>query len=102
MSTKIKVACVQMNSGSDIHQNLEQADEFIRSAAADGAGFIATPEVTDQVISNRAEKMDLMLSEADHPGLPFFCGLAQELKIHLLIGSMCIKIAGTRWSTARS
>ena len=48
------------------------------------------------MISNRAEKIDLMLSEADHPGVPFFCGLAQELGIHLLIGSMCIKIAGDK------
>lgn len=96
MGEVLKVACVQMNSGSDIHKNLEQAGEFIRLAAADGAEFIATPEVSDQVISNRAEKMDLMLSEADHPGLPFFCGLAQELKINLLIGSMCIKIAGDK------
>ena len=96
MSTKIKVACVQMNSGSDIQKNLEQAGEYIRMAAKDGAKFIATPEVTDQVISNRAEKIDLMLSEADHPGVPFFCGLAKELDIDLLVGSMCIKIANDK------
>ncbi len=92
MGNKIKVACVQLDSGSDIQGNLDVAGAFIREAAAKGASFIATPEVTDQVISNRAEKIDQMLSEDEHPGLPYFTALAKELKVTLLIGSMCIKI----------
>jgi predicted amidohydrolase len=91
--TKLIAACIQLNSGADIAENLKAAGNFIRQAAAQGARFIATPEVTDQVISNRAEKIDQMLSEADHPGLPFFSALAKELGVYLLIGSMCIRIA---------
>ncbi|MFN3700280.1 MAG: carbon-nitrogen hydrolase family protein [Alphaproteobacteria bacterium] len=91
--TKLIAACIQLNSGADIAENLKAAGELIRQAAAQGARFIATPEVTDQVISNRAEKIDQMLSEADHPGLAYFSALAKELGVYLLIGSMCIRIA---------
>lgn len=97
MSTSIiKAACIQLNSGADIADNLQSAGAFIREAAAQGATFITTPEVTDQVISNRADKIDQMLAEDEHPGVPFFCDLAKELGINLLIGSMCIKIASDR------
>ena len=92
MGDTLKVACIQMNSGADIQKNLNAAADLIRMAASEGANFIATPEVTDQVISNRAEKIDLMLSEAEHPGVQYFCDLAQELKVSILIGSMCIKV----------
>lgn len=96
MGVNFKAACIQLNSGSDISKNLEIAGEFIREAAAKGARFIATPEVTDQVISNRAEKIDQMLGEGEHPGLPYFSALAKELGVSILIGSMCIKIAADR------
>ncbi len=90
----LTAACVQLNSGPDVQDNLKQAGAFIREAAGRGAQLIATPEVTDQVISNRAEKFDVMYSEEEHPGLPFFGALAQELGVHLLIGSMCVKLSG--------
>tara|TARA_B100002003_G_C14027809_1_gene495496 strand:- start:155 stop:982 length:828 start_codon:yes stop_codon:yes gene_type:complete len=96
MSEKLHVACVQMNSGPNIEINLQEAEKYIREAAGHGSKLIATPEVTDQVISNRAEKIDQMLSENEHPGLPFFSGLARELKVYLLIGSMCIKVANDK------
>lgn len=96
MDTKLTAACIQLNSGADIAANLEAAGDLIRKAAADGARFIATPEVTDQVISNRAEKIDQMLSEDDHPGLPYFSALAKALRVHILIGSMCIKISSDK------
>lgn len=92
----VKAACIQLNSGADILKNLDVAGGFIREAAAKGARFIATPEVTDQVISNRAEKIDQMLGEDEHPGLPYFSALAKELGVSILIGSMCIKIAADR------
>lgn len=95
-ATVIKAACIQLNSGSDIAKNLDIAGGFVREAAAKGASFIATPEVTDQVISNRAEKIDQMLGEDEHPGLPYFGALAKELGVTILIGSMCIKIASDR------
>lgn len=92
----IKAACIQLSSGADIQQNIDAAAELIREAASRGATLIQTPEITDQVVSNRAEKMDQAFGEEMHPGLPFFSLLAAELGVTLIIGSMCIKVADDR------
>lgn len=89
----MKVAVIQLASGPNIQENLFRTGEFIRAAAAEGAELVATPEITDQVISNRADKIDEALTESEHPGVKFFAELAKELGIHILIGSMCIKVA---------
>lgn len=91
MGSLLKVAAIQLRSGAGIEENLEQAETFIRQAAGEGATLIVTPEVTDQVISNRAEKIDQAFTQDRHPGVAFFSALAKELSIDLIIGSMCIK-----------
>lgn len=91
MADVLKAACVQLNSGPDIETNIRAAAELVRAAAGHGAKLIATPEVTDQVISNRADKIDQTHTEEAHPGVPFFAGLAAELGVHLLIGSMIVR-----------
>lgn len=89
----LKAACIQLNSGPDIEGNIRAAAVLIREAAGQGAKLIATPEVTDQVISNRAERIGETHTEETHPGIPFFAKLAAELNIHLLIGSMIVRIS---------
>ncbi|MCD8526580.1 MAG: carbon-nitrogen hydrolase family protein, partial [Alphaproteobacteria bacterium] len=91
MADILKAACIQLDSGPDIDSNIRAAEVHIREAAGQGAMLIATPEVTDQVISNRADKIDQTHTEGDHPGVPFFSALAAELKIYLLIGSMIVR-----------
>lgn len=93
MAEFLKAACIQLNSGPEIKANIESAAVFIRQAAQEGARLIATPEVTDQVISNRAERIGETHTEETHPGIPFFAKLAGELGVHLLIGSMIVRIA---------
>ncbi len=93
MGSLLKVAAIQLRSGPEIEENLAAAEEYIRAAAEEGAIFIATPEITDQVIAGRAEKINQMFAQDDHPGVSFFGDLAKELKIDLLIGSMCVKTA---------
>lgn len=88
----LTAACIQLNSGPDIEENIRVAAVLIREAAGQGAKLIATPEVTDQVISNRADRIEQTHTEEMHPGIPFFAKLAAELKIHLLIGSMIVRI----------
>jgi predicted amidohydrolase len=90
----MRVAAIQMNSCEVIQENLIAVDKLIRSAAEKGATFICTPEVTDQMLSDRSERLDECFMQADHPGVPFFSALAKELSIYLLIGSMIIKDRG--------
>ena len=91
MAETFQLACVQMTSGQDIAENTKVASEYIRKAVSDGAQFVATPEVTDQVISNRAEKIDQAFDQNNHPSVEAFAKLADELSIWLLAGSLCIR-----------
>lgn len=86
------VACVQMNAGVNIDENLKQAGELIRQAAQDGAELIATPENTDFMRETSQQTLETALEADKHPGIPFFAFLAKELKVHILIGSMKVKV----------
>lgn len=91
MVESLKAACVQMTSGPDIEDNLKQAETLIREAAGQGVSFIVTPEVTDQILPKGAQRVETALTQDAHPGVPFFSGLAQDLGVTLVIGSMLVK-----------
>ena len=79
-------ACVQMSSNTDIDANLKRAEQYIRRAAGYGASLVITPENT-ALLGPQFHKVEL--AEAiDGRIATFFAQLAQELKIHILLGSM--------------
>ncbi len=86
----LKAACVQLTAGPEIAPNLEHAEMLIREAAGQGAQFIATPENTCHMRSPQTEKLKSAKPEADHPAIPLFAELAQELGIWLLAGSISV------------
>lgn len=87
----IKVACVQMNSGPVVKDNLVQAEQLIREAASHGAEFILTPENTDQICFPMSKKLEVVKTFEEHMAVPFFAALAKELGVILLIGSIAVK-----------
>lgn len=91
MIDSIKVACVQMTSGSVVVDNLNKAGELIREAASYGARFISTPENTCHIRTPAKEKLKSVPWQKDHEGVPFFAALAKELNIVLHIGSMAVR-----------
>jgi predicted amidohydrolase len=97
----LKVACVQMTSGPVVADNLEAAEEMIRDAAGQGAQMVFTPENTCRILSPQNEKSEKLPVEARHPGLPLFAGLAEELGIWIICGSMKVKLAGQALPTNR-
>lgn len=79
-------AAVQLTSTSDSEANLDAAEALIRRAARYGASLVVTPENTnflgphhDKV--RRAETLD-------GPTVGRFAGLARELGLHLVVGSV--------------
>jgi len=87
----MKLAAVQMRSSADIAENIKQASDLIRAAAADGAAFIATPEMTN-IIQRSPKRLHSLIKPQDGaPEIAAFSALAKELSIHLLIGSMAFK-----------
>ncbi len=92
----LKTACIQMTSGPEISENLKQAEGLIRSAVAQGARFVATPENTDVMRRKAADRLAQAGSAETHPVIPFFARLAEELGIWLLIGSLGVKVSETQ------
>jgi len=87
----MKLAAIQLRSGVDIAANVNQTCHFIRAAAADGAVFIATPEMTN-IIQRSPKRLHASInSQNGAPEIAVFSDLAKELSIHLLIGSMAFK-----------
>jgi predicted amidohydrolase len=95
MSAAFKVACVQLNAARDIAPNIDAASRLIREARKAGADFILTPENTSMIEPKRALLLEKVRPEAEHPGIPAFSALAEELGVWLLIGSMQIRLDAT-------
>lgn len=95
-SGSLKVACVQMRSSDSVAQNIEDASALIRQAHADGAEFIATPEMTSLMEMRSKPLFEKAVSEEDDLALKAFCTLAAELGCWLLIGSLAIRLSDTK------
>jgi deaminated glutathione amidase len=89
--SQIRVACVQMRSGTDVAENIVAASALIREAAAGGATLIATPEMTTLLDRKPGAVRERSTTEAADPGLAAFRALAKELAVTLLIGSIAIR-----------
>jgi len=88
-----RVAAVQMRSGRDVAANIASAEALVREAAAAGALYVQTPEMTNLLERSRADLLAKIAGEADCPALARFRALAAELGIHLHIGSLAVKLA---------
>lgn len=99
--SQLDVALIQMRSGVDPAENLETALAQIRAAAGEGAQLVATPETTHLVQKDADAAFAVMRAPEDDPAIPAFAGLAKELGIHLLIGSLAVRL-GERKAANRS
>lgn len=95
MST-FKAACVQLRSTDDVQENIRAASDLIREAAGQGAQFIGTPENTTLMAPDGGAKIERTFTADADPALPAFRALAEDLGIWLLIGSLAIKVEGTK------
>jgi len=79
-------ACVQLRSTTDIQANLDTTERLIRQAASHGAKLVLTPENTP-FLGPVSQKVQIAES-LDGPIATRLRRLADELNIHLIIGSM--------------
>ncbi|MBL8581350.1 MAG: carbon-nitrogen hydrolase family protein [Rhizobiaceae bacterium] len=92
--TLFTAAVVQMRSGTDVARNVASMEELVREAAAKGATYVQTPEMTGALVrdkqallaSLRPQETDLVALAASR--------LARELGITLHVGSTAIALAG--------
>jgi deaminated glutathione amidase len=88
----MKAALLQITSGDDPVANLAMVTALVQQAAANGAGFILTPEVTNMVTANRAQRNKVVQTQDDDITLAGLREYAAALGIWLSIGSLLIKI----------
>ncbi|MEE9347011.1 MAG: carbon-nitrogen hydrolase family protein [Robiginitomaculum sp.] len=92
----MRAACIQLCSGVDVAQNIEQASALIRAAAGDGATLIATPEMTGLMQRKPNRLWESIAAQDDDLCVKSFSALARELSITLLIGSLAIRTGEKR------
>ncbi len=90
--TTVRAACIQMRSTTDVATNREEASRLIRVAAAEGAEFIATPEMTNLLDIRPGQARPKIKLEAEDECLAALSALAAELGITLLIGSLAVAL----------
>ncbi|HEX5665507.1 MAG TPA: carbon-nitrogen hydrolase family protein [Hyphomicrobium sp.] len=88
-----RAALVQLCSGRSVDKNVDDALALIREAAAGGAQYVQTPEVTTLMELDTAKLFAAVEPEEGNTALQRFRDLAAELKIWLHIGSMPVKVA---------
>ncbi|MGJ4941310.1 carbon-nitrogen hydrolase family protein [Bradyrhizobium sp. HKCCYLS1011] len=86
-------ALVQMRTGLLPEPSLAQGTRLIREAAAQGAQYVQTPEVSNMMQLNRTALFEHLKFEAADPSLKAYRALAKELKIHLHIGSLALRFS---------
>jgi predicted amidohydrolase len=94
--TSFTAAMVQMCTGMLPEASLAQGTKLIRQAAADGADYVLTPEVSNMIQSNRKAMFEHLAAEEDDLSLKAYRALATELKIHLHIGSLALRASPER------
>lgn len=87
----MKAALVQLNASDDPVANLEQTTGMIAQAAAQGAGFVLTPEVTNCVSQDRAHQSRVLQHQEDDITLAGLREAAIRHGVWLSIGSLALK-----------
>lgn len=87
----MKTALVQLCSSDDPADNLVVVQDLVGKAAAAGAGFILTPEVTNCVSASRTRQLQVLRCEKEDETLSALQTQARDLNVWLLIGSLALK-----------
>lgn len=87
----MRVALVQLNSSDDPSENLPVTCGLVEDAAAGGARFILTPEVTNCVSASRTRQNKVLRREDEDETLAALRADAARLKVWILVGSLALK-----------
>src|SRR5687767_7252649 len=94
-SARFIAACLQMRSGRDPLANRDAAVRLAREAAAQGAQFVQTPEMTSLIERDRAQLFQKVGPHALDPTLSALREVARERRLVIHVGSIAVR-AGDR------
>ena len=87
---KFRAACLQLQSTTDVAENIAAVERMARAAAAAGADYIQTPEMTNVLNRSRDALRGSIANEVADPAVAAFSALSAELGIILHIGSLAL------------
>jgi predicted amidohydrolase len=85
-----KAAAIQMRSGTDVGRNARVFEEMVRDAAAQGARYVQTPEMTGAIVRDREARAAAFTTEDRDPIAGAAARLSAELGIYVHVGSTAI------------
>lgn len=94
--TKVKVAAVQMCSGVSVEKNVERMRALVAEAAAQGATYVQTPEMTGALQRDRAALLASLKPEAHDLVYRAASELAATHSIFMHVGSTAIALGSEK------
>jgi len=94
----MKIAAIQMRSGLDPEANLAALEPMLAEAAAGGAQYALTPEVTMIFPENRAQLASVAAPFEGHPQLRRVGDLARQHGMAIHIGSLAVPLPDGRFA----
>jgi len=88
---RFTAACVQMRSGRDPLRNRDDAVRLVQEAAAAGAQFVQTPEVTNLCERDTRRLREITQDEDSHEVLAGLREAARDTGVWLQIGSLSVR-----------
>jgi predicted amidohydrolase len=93
---RFRIGLIQMRSTRAPAENFATAAALIREARQAGAEYVLTPEMTSVMESKRDRLFAAVGTEEDDTSVANFRALARELKLHLHIGSLALRVGPER------
>lgn len=94
----MKIAAIQMRSGLDPEANLAALEPMLADAAAAGATYALTPEVTMLFPENRDQLRSVAAPFEGHPQLARVSELARQHGMHVHVGSLAVPLPDGRFA----
>jgi deaminated glutathione amidase len=88
----MRAAAIQLNSTDDADRNLATADRLVRDAAARGAELVVLPEKWS--VLGTGEHLAAGAQPLDGPAIRWARGIARELGLDLIAGSIVERVPG--------
>lgn len=86
----MKVACLQLNSGDNLSDNLGNIAQLLRRAAAQGVELVALPENFAFMHPDFGRKQQFARQECPETVLPFLVAAARKYRLAIIAGSVLL------------
>jgi predicted amidohydrolase len=94
----LRVAALQMRSGPEPGPNLDALEALVDEAAAAGAGYVLSPEVTVAFAENRGGLARVTGPAEADAGLARVAGMARRHRLVLHLGSLAVALEDGRFA----